>query len=283
MTAVAESAGQVRVRRDGASQLLRTFGAMLLRDMRVQQRQAISFIAQTVMQPLLFIFTFAYILPKVGGGLLSGGGGAAFATILVPGMVATSMVTSGMMSVTFPLIMELSWTKEITDRLLAPLPVWALAMQKITSGAIRALLAGLVVFPIVALVHAGGQAPHIEVSNWPVLIVVLLLSSVLAPAIGLFLGTVIEPQKINMLFGFILLPASMLGCVYYPWAALHSMKWLQIIVLANPIVYVSEGLRDTLTPTMPHMSVWAFVPVLALGTFGFCWLAVRSFTHRVLD
>ena len=31
------------------------------------------------------------------------------------------------------------------------------------------------------------------------------------------------------------------------------MRWLQIGVLVNPIVYMSEGLRAALTPTLPHM------------------------------
>ena len=56
-----------------------------------------------------------------------------------------------------------------------------------------------------------------------------------------------------MLFAVILLPATMLGCVYYPWAALHNIRWLQIAVLINPMVYMSEGLRAVLTPVLPHM------------------------------
>jgi hypothetical protein len=33
---------------------------------------------------------------------------------------------------------------------------------------------------------------------------------------------------------------TMLGCVYYPWSALHHIRWLQIAVLVNPMVYMSE-------------------------------------------
>jgi hypothetical protein len=44
------------------------------------------------------------------------------------------------------------------------------------------------------------------------------------------------------------MPITFLGCVYYPWAALTHIKWLQIGVLINPIVYMSEGLRAALTP-----------------------------------
>jgi hypothetical protein len=63
----------------------------------------------------------------------------------------------------------------------------------------------------------------------------------------------------------ILLPATMLGCVYYPWSALHSIRWLQIAVLFNPMVYMSEGLRAVLTPGVGHLAMWAILLVLIGG------------------
>jgi ABC-2 type transport system permease protein len=75
----------------------------------------------------------------------------------------------------------------------------------------------------------------------------------------------------------------MLGCVYYPWAALHSIRWLQILVLINPMVYMSEGLRAVLTPTLPHMSLWAVLLALVGGTIVFGSLALRTFRNRVIN
>src|SRR5579859_3446943 len=71
--------------------LLKTFGAMMAREFRVLGRNAISTFIRSVMQPLLFAFVFAYVLPKIGSGLSAGSAGAGaaatgvnFATILVP-------------------------------------------------------------------------------------------------------------------------------------------------------------------------------------------------------
>lgn len=273
----------------GRGRPLAAFGAMMVRDLRVLRREIFSaFLPRIIMQPLLFVFVFAYVMPQLGtggGGLFgaAGAGGPSFATILVPGMVASAIMMAGMMSVTFSLMMELGWTKEITDRLLAPLPVWGMALQKITSGALQALVAGVLVFPIVLFLHAEGQGPEVQVSDWPVFVAVMVLAAVLAASLGMLMGTVIDPRKAGGLMGVIMLPAAMLGCVYYPWAALEQIRWLQIGVLANPIVYASEGLRASLTPSMPHMSPVAFLTVLTLGTTGCCWLAVRSFVRRVLD
>jgi len=259
-----------------------TFRAMLAREFRVMKRMAWTVALRVVMQPLLTVFTFAYVLPHVDGGNPNPRG-PMFSTILVPGMAATATMMTGMMSVVFPLMSELGAAKEIADRMLAPLPVWGLGLQKIIAGSLQALLAGLTVFPVTLLVHARGQAPQVHVSNWPMLVGLIATAAILAPALGLWLGTAGDAAKTNQMFSFIIMPASMLGCVYYPWQALHTIRWLQYVVLLNPVVYTSEGLRCALTPEVPHMSPWVFMPVLLIGAVFAVFMSVRSFQRRVLD
>jgi len=276
--------------------LAKTFAAMMAREFRVLRRNAIGTFLRAVMQPLLFVFVFTYVLPKIGGGLAFGGatGAAAasraaaasginFATILVPGLMASMLLMQGIMAVTFPLVMEFSWQRTIEDRALAPVPIQVLAVQKITAGAVQAFIGALIVFPIVLVVHAAGQAPHVHVTNWALLTFILVTASLLTASLGMLLGTLMDPRKMQMLFAAILLPATMLGCVYYPWAALHHIRWLQIAVLVNPMVYMSEGLRAVLTPGIGHMPMWAILLVLAGGTVIFGYLGARTFTRRVLN
>jgi ABC-2 type transport system permease protein len=274
--------------------LLRTFGAMMAREFRVLRRNALATFTRAVMQPLLFVFVFAYVFPKIGGGFNLGGAAAAgagaaaqsgvnFATILVPGLMASMLLMQGIMAVTFPLVMEFSWQRTIEDRALAPVPIRVLAIQKITAGAVQSFIGAVIVFPIVLLVHASGQAPHVDVTNWALFALILVFSSLLTSALGLLLGTIMDPRKMQMLFAVILLPATMLGCVYYPWSALHHIEWLQILVLINPMVYMSEGLRAVLTPELGHMPLWAVLLALVGGTVVFGYLGTRTFTKRVLN
>src|SRR5262249_7400926 len=193
------------------------------------------------------------------------------------------LLMQGIMAVTFPLVMEFSWQRTIEDRALAPVPINVLAIQKITAGAAQSFIGALIVFPIVLVVHAAGQAPHVHVTNWPLLALILVTASLLTAALGLLLGTVMDPRKMQMVFAAILLPATMLGCVYYPWSALHHIRWLQIAVLVNPMVYMSEGLRAVLTPQTGHMALWAILLVLVGGTAVFGYLGARTFTRRVLN
>jgi ABC-2 type transport system permease protein len=276
--------------------LLRTFNAMMAREFRVLRRNAIATFTRAVMQPLLFVFVFAYVFPKIGGGFNLGGGAGAsaaagagaagsvnFATILVPGLMASMLLMQGIMAVTFPLVMEFSWQRTIEDRALAPVPIRVLAIQKIVAGAVQSFIGAVIVFPIVLLVHASGQAPHVHVTNWALFALILVFASLLTSSLGLLLGTIMDPRKMQMLFAVILLPATMLGCVYYPWSALHHIEWLQILVLINPMVYMSEGLRAVLTPVLGHMPLWGVLIALIGGTVVVGYLGTRTFTKRVLN
>jgi len=271
--------------------LIKTFNAMMAREFRVLRRNAIATFTRAVMQPLLFVFVFAYVFPKIGGGFNLAGGAAAsratgsinFATILVPGLMASMLLMQGIMAVTFPLVMEFSWQRTIEDRALAPVPIRVLAIQKIVAGAVQSFIGAVIVFPIVLLVHASGQAPHVHVTNWALFALILVFASLLTSSLGLLLGTLMDPRKMQMLFAVILLPATMLGCVYYPWSALHDIRWLQIVVLINPMVYMSEGLRSVLTPSLGHMPLWGVLVALVGGTVVFSYLGTRTFTRRVLN
>ena len=270
-----------------ARELVHTIVALLQRDVRVIRREWASFLVRLIMQPLLFVFVFTYVLPKVGAGASPVGSVAAahtaftFATILVPGLVAVSINFQGVQAVALPLVREFSWSKEIEDRVLAPVPVWGVGLAKILSGTAQAMLAAVIVLPVVTFVHAPGKGPHLE-PNWLGFVVVLFFSATLMSSFGLLLGTIIDPNKLNLLFSVVILPITFLGCVYYPWAALSSIRWLQVLVLINPLVYVSEGLRWALTPQIGHMPLWAIALALVGGSAVFGTLALRTFTRRVI-
>ena len=210
------------------------------------------------------------------------GSGVTFSTILVPGLMGSMFLMQGMFGTTMPLVMEFSWQRTIEDRALAPVPIRVLAIQKITAGAIQAFIGAAIVFPVVYWVHAPGQGPHIDVTSWFLLAAVMVFSSTLTASMGLWLGTVVDPRKMQMVFAVVLLPLTMLGCVYYPWSALHVIRWLQILVLINPMVYMTEGLRAALTPSIGHMPLWAIMLALVGGTAVFGYLGIRSFRNRVV-
>src|SRR6266511_3160800 len=87
-----------------------------------------------------------------------------------------------------PLVIDFSFTKEIEDRLLAPLPVGFVALEKILFGTLRALIAGAIMFPIGRLVL--GTLPFQASRTW-LLIAFLLLGAVMGSGLGMTLGTLV--------------------------------------------------------------------------------------------
>jgi ABC-2 type transport system permease protein len=159
--------------------------------------------------------------------------GSAFSTVLLPGLMAVAIMFSGIAAVALPLAQEFGITREIDDRVMCPLPVPAVAMEKICFSAVQSVIAACVVFPLAYYVPATHPVTH--VSSWPFLILVVALASLTAGALGLTIGTSVKPQQIGLIFGVVVIPITFLGCVYYPWAALTHIRWLQVLVLINPI------------------------------------------------
>jgi ABC-2 type transport system permease protein len=252
-----------------------TMFALLHRDMRVARRELKFFFLRVGLQPILFTFIFGYVMPRQG--IVQEG----YANLLLPGILALSMTLSGMQSVALPLVVEFGWTKEIEDRLLAPISITGVALEKIIVGIIQAIIAGLFVLPLAWLMM--GSRLSIQPSNFLLLISVALLTSWLFAAFGMVMGTIVEPQQIGLMFNVLLGPMIFFGCAYYPWAALQVIPWFQKFVLINPLVYASEGFRAALTPQLPHMQPWLFLG----GLVGFCalftYLGLRQFERRSLD
>lgn len=252
-----------------------TFLALLQRDLLVARREIKTFILRVGMQPLLFTFIFGFVMPKQG--LVA----QDYTNLLLPGILALSMTLSGMQSVAMPLVLEFGFTKEIEDRLLAPISISGVALEKVFVGMIQAIIAGLFVLPLAWLMM--GREFNFRQTNLLLLIAVVLLTSWLFAAFGLFIGTIAGPQQVGLMLNLLLGPMIFFGCTYYPWARLAVIPWFQMLVLINPLVYASEGFRAALSPQLPHMPLWLILSSL----IGFCalftWLGLRSFKMRALE
>jgi ABC-2 type transport system permease protein len=262
------------------------FVALLQRDLTVLRKNLGEFIGRTVIQPFLLVFVFLYVFPQIGQGIGgSAGGQAAFASVLVAGVVGISIMFQGIMAVALPMATEFGYTKEIEDRVLAPMPVWMVAAGKVVAGAVQGVIAAAIVFPIAAVVHAKGVAAHLSI-HWPILLTLLPIACVMCASLGLVLGTRVEPRNIAAMFGFIVLPMTFLGGTYYTWNALHHVQvggfaWLQTLVLVNPLIYVTEGFRAALTHS-GHMHLYVIYPVLLAMTCLLLWQGIDGFRRRVL-
>jgi ABC-2 type transport system permease protein len=261
------------------STALTAFGSLLLRDLTVLRKTFITFALRTIMQPLLFVFVFTYVFPKIGQAVGGTQNAATFSSLLVPGVVAIACIFQGIQAVALPLVQEFGYTREIEDRVMAPMPVWAVAVEKLAAGALQGLIAALIVFPLALIVPS--TPVHMDVQLLR-LITLLPLACITGAALGLLIGTSVSPRNVPLIFTLAVIPITFLGATYYPWASLTPILWLKYVVLINPLVYMSEGMRVSLTPDLvPHMALWAIYAGLLLFTVVLSGLGIKGFTKRV--
>jgi len=250
------------------------FGALLRRDARVVRRELPFFLLRTTLQPLLVVFVFGFLLPRMG--FMRGG----YTGALLPGVLAISITLSSVMAVAFPMIVEFGVTGEIEDRLLAPIAMRWVATAKVVGATVQGMLAAFFLLPIARLIM--GPIEGLTVSHVGIVLLLTVLGAAAFSTFGLWLGTTVSPQQIGTMFGVFLTPLIFFGCTYYPWKGLSVVPVMQYLVLLNPLVYVSEGMRAAITPDLPHMPLGVVIAALLVIIGTFWTLGMRSFRKRAV-
>jgi ABC-2 type transport system permease protein len=253
--------------------------AIVARDLLVTRRELASFLVQTLATPLFLLFVFGKVLTGIGTAR------PGFSLVLLPGVVAFTVFLTPLQAVTIDLGRDLGFTREIEDRLLAPLPSILVALEKVVLAALRGLLAGALVFPLAYLVLGSGY--QVRSDEPAVLAGLMALTALLGASIGLLLGTVMPITKIQLVFSLLITPLIFTGATYYPWSSLGSIAWFQVVTLFNPLTYAAEGLRHAMVPavhghaleTLPM--VWVLL-ALCGSLAAILTVGLRLFQRRVL-
>ncbi|HWC84849.1 MAG TPA: ABC transporter permease [Pseudonocardiaceae bacterium] len=253
---------------------IRTFGSVLWRDIFVTGREMLPFLAQVVIQPFFMLFIFGKVLTGIGYV-----NGTAFEPVLLAGIVALNGFLGGLQNTTMPLILDFSFTREIEDRLLAPMPIALVAVEKMVFGALRGIVAAILMAPIgLALL----PAVHWGAGVWAPVVGIVVLGSLAGAAIGMTIGTLVPPRRINIMFAVILTPLMFTGATQFPWKSLGTERWFQVVCAINPLTYISEAMR-AVTTSMPSIPLWIDVPVAVFGVLLFGAIGIAGFMKRAID
>lgn len=251
------------------------FLALLRRDLHVTFRSALFLLSGTMTQPILVVIVFGNILPRLG--LVAD----EFRAVLVPGLMAITMMMSGVQAVLMPLMTDLSGSREVDERLLAPISPFGVAFGRVVAGAIHAGTAGLIALPVMMILIHEVAGVRVQPS-WIWLFPLVALSGLLSAAFGLNLGTRVQPRFSGLLFAVVLGPMMLFGCAYYPWSSLELIGPIRWAFLLNPLVFMSEAMRLAVTPDIPHMQLPLMIAGLVGYTLILTLLGARSFERRTI-
>lgn len=256
------------------------FWHVFRRDMTVAARGFIPFIIQSLVMPLSFLIIFGRVLTGVG--LTQ----QLYPAIFFPGVLGITIFMTSLQSISLSLMLDLDGNHEIDDRLLAPLTVSLVAVEKILFSAVRALAAGALTFALAYAVL--GPEYQVRADHLVALCGVMVLYALGSAALGLVIGAALPADKIYLLFTLIFSATAYTGCVYYSWSSVASIKVLQIISLFNPLTYAAEGLRYAMVPDVHGQAVatlpfgWALLG-LSASLLAFFFLGTRLLHKRVIS
>lgn len=223
------------------------FWTMVKRDLLIQGRNWMEFVFRVGMLPFILILTYGYVLPKIG--ILS----PDFPNQLFPGMVGMSLLVTGIHGTAVPMAMDFNNSREIEDRLQAPVNTLMTAWAKMFVGVVESWIGALIVLPI-SLVFMGANINiHLNLESSILLIFILILSSITSATLGLLVGTIVKPMQIAAMFPGFLMPLIFTGAIFFSWSALSTLPIFKWLVLVNPLVYINESLRYAMGTSMDTM------------------------------
>ena len=250
MTATATTPRPLRRRRShpsASSAAASAFRALLLRDLTVLRKNLKEFIPRTLLQPLLLVFVFTYVFPKIGQGIGGGSGGAAGSS--------PRCSTAGVIAVGHPVpghpgrgaAARAGVRLHEGDRGPGARPAADRAGGRSRRSWPARCSACSPPLSCSRSPRSCRPRPCTCTINWLVLLTLGPLACVMAAALGLTFGTLFEPRTVPLLFGVIIVPAHVPRLRLLLVVGAAPIRWLQIAVLLNPLVYISEGFRAALT------------------------------------
>lgn len=247
------------------------FWIMVKRDLVIQLRNWGEFIFRVAMLPFILILTYGYVLPKIG--ILS----PDFPNQMFPGMVGMSLLITGIHGTAVPLSMDFNNSREIEDRLQAPVSIKTTAWSKMIVGIVESWIGALLVLPISLVFMGSNLAFSMTSFDMVMLVVILLLSSVTSATLGLLVGTIVKPMQIAAMFPGFLMPIIFTGAIFFSWDSLSVIPVMKGLVLLNPLVYINEALRSTMIETSTAMPLWFSLTGIAIFTVVMGMIGMKRF------
>ncbi|MGA9852111.1 MAG: ABC transporter permease [Gammaproteobacteria bacterium] len=241
---------------------MRGLFAVIVLDLTRLWKERVRLISSFI-QPLLYLFVLG---SGLGASSIMGGG--KYLQYIFPGVLGLSLLFSAVfaaMMIVFD--RQIGFLKAV---LVAPVPRSAIAIGKVLSGAIQALVPAVVMLIFLPLlgIHTGWL-------RFFGLLGAMVMAAITFSALGVataarFKSTTVFPIISNA----VLLPMFFLSGALFPlYSAPH---WLKILAHFDPVAYAVDLMRGATTGAL-YFPLWLSFVVLAAFIIVLTWLATRVF------
>ncbi|MBN2599556.1 MAG: ABC transporter permease [Candidatus Thermoplasmatota archaeon] len=199
--------------------------------------RAKSRVLSTILQPLFFLFILGFgfniaVFPGMQGPYIN---------FLAPGIIAMTILLSSMFTG-----VSVLWDRQsgfLQEVLVAPVSRLSIVIGRTVGGATVALFQGFIIM-FIALAMG---VPIVNLQGLLLTILIMVLLSFTAVGFGLILASKMRDfEGFQSIMSLILMPLMFLSSAFYP--VNESLPgWLQILSYGNPLFYMIDGIRGSLT------------------------------------
>lgn len=243
-------------------EIMQGFWAVILRDLKRIWAEPFRLISGLA-QPLLYLF-----LLGSGIGAATQLGGGQYLKYIFPGVVALSLLfTANFAAISIVFDRETGFLKAV---LVAPVSRPSVAVGKVCSGAIQALVQGVLLLIF---------APMIGIYFGPLqlllFVIFMILSGMVFSAMGVAVATNFSSTEVfPVVLNAVLLPMFFLSGALYPLNT--APGWLQTLSYMDPVAYGVDLMRGSILGNF-YYPEWLSLVVLCFVGFILIWTAVKVF------
>jgi ABC-2 type transport system permease protein len=199
--------------------------------------RARSRVLSTIIQPLFFLFILGFgfniaVFPGMQGSYIN---------FLAPGIIAMAILFSSMFTG-----VSVLWDKQsgfLQEVLVAPVSRLSIVIGRTLGGATIALFQGFIIMIIALLLGL----PIIDAQGLLLTIIIMVLLSFTAVGFGLIIASKMRDfEGFQSIMSLILMPLLFLSSAFYPIRD-PLPSWLQALSYCNPLFYMIDGIRGSLT------------------------------------
>ena len=220
-------------------------------------------LVSSLIQPLLYLFVLGS-----GLGASSTMGGSSYLHYIYPGVLGLSLLFSSVFAAMLIVFdRQIGFLKAV---LVAPVPRVAIALGKVLSGAIQALVPATILLLLLPLLGM-----DLSLLSLLELIGTMILAAVTFSALGVATAARFRSTTVFPIIGnAVLLPMFFLSGALYPLDS--APTWLRWLARIDPVAYAVDLMRGAI------LDRYAYPPLLSLAVLlGFIgvltWLATRVF------
>ncbi len=252
------------------------FIQFLKRDFYINRNRIVRFIINyAFIHPVLFMFSFGYILPTIGG----------FTTVDTGSLdMFVGVIVWGLLSLSFQMIVDLVFDLNgecFVGYQATILPPWLLIVEKIIFSSILIFLVLIPYYPVSFILF--GYAELLLKISWFKLFLILYMGSLFAASYQHCMATYVSGMdQMGTIWMRITNVLVTFGGEFVPYAIVLTIyPILGRFLFLNPFLYVTEGVRSALFGTEKLFTYNLSILGCLIFSLFFIFLAIHFFKKKI--